>query len=106
MYEVKQVNQPIDIQAPKDCSGAAEDIPMMADAADQSAFGGTTMYTSPSTFKDVVAFYEKEMKAKGWQAKEDGGMSAEGRVDAVLHQRRPHRAGHDHDVIPATRPRS
>ena len=78
VYEVKQVNQPIDIQAPKDCSGAAEDIPMMADAADQSAFGGTSMYTTPSTFKDVVAFYEKEMKAKGWQAKEDGGMSAEG----------------------------
>ena len=78
VYEVTNVNQPIDIQPPKDCSGAAEDIPLMADAADQSALGGTTMYTSPSTFKDVVAFYEKEMLAKGWQAKEDGGMSAEG----------------------------
>lgn len=77
-YEVKQVNQPIDIQVPKDCSGAAEDIPMMADAADQSALGGTTLYTTPSKFADVVAFYEKEMQAKGWQAKEDGGMSAEG----------------------------
>jgi len=77
LYEVKQVNQPIDIQAPKDCSGAAEDIPLMADAADQSALGGTTMYTSPSAFKDVVAFYDKEMPAKGWQAKEDGGMSAD-----------------------------
>jgi hypothetical protein len=78
VYEVKNVNQPIDIQAPKDCSGAAEDIPMMADAADQSAFGGTSLYSSPSTFKDVVAFYEKEMPAQGWQAKEDGGMSTEG----------------------------
>jgi hypothetical protein len=77
-YEVKQINQPIDIQAPKDCSGAAEDIPLMADAAEQSAFGGTSMYTTPSAFKDVVAFYEKEMVAKGWQAKADGGMSAEG----------------------------
>ena len=77
VYEVKNVNQPIDIQAPKDCSGAAEDIPLMADAADQSALGGTTMYTSPSAFKDVVAFYEKEMPAKGWQAKEDGGMSTD-----------------------------
>jgi hypothetical protein len=78
VYEVKQVNQPIDIQPPKDCGGAAEDIPVMADAIDNSAFGGTSMYTTPSTFKDVVAFYEKEMKAKGWQVKEDGGMSAEG----------------------------
>jgi hypothetical protein len=78
VYEVKQINQPIDIQAPGDCSGAAEDIPVMADAADQSAFGGTSMYTTPSKFADVVAFYEKEMKAKGWQAKDEGGMSAEG----------------------------
>ena len=78
VYEVKQVNQPIDIQAPKDCSGAAEDIPVMADATDQSAFGDTSMYTSPSAFKDVVAFYEKEMIALGWQAKDEGGMSAEG----------------------------
>jgi len=78
VYEVKQINQPIDIQAPKDCAGAAEDIPMMADAADQSAMGGITMYTTPSKFADVVAFYEKEMRAQGWQAKEDGGMSAEG----------------------------
>ena len=78
MYEVKHVNQPIDIQAPEDCGGAAEDIPMMADAADQSSFGGMSTYTTPSKFEDVVTFYEKEMKAKGWQAKEDGGMSAEG----------------------------
>jgi hypothetical protein len=78
VYEVKNVNQPIDIQAPKDCSGAAEDIPMMADATDQSAFGGTSLYSSPSAFKDVVAFYEKEMAAQGWQAKADGGMSTEG----------------------------
>ena len=77
VYEVKQINQPIDIQPPKDCSGAAADLPQMADATDQSAMGGTTLYSSPSAFKDVVAFYEKEMPAKGWQAKADGGMSTE-----------------------------
>ena len=76
-YEVADVNQPINIQAPENCGGAAEDIPMMADAQDQAAFGGTTTYSSPSKFEDVVAFYEKEMKANGW-AENEGGMSTEG----------------------------
>ncbi len=51
---------------------------MMADAQDQAAFGGMSTYSTPSKFEDVVAFYEKEMKAKGWTGKEEGGMSAEG----------------------------
>ena len=76
-YEVSDVNQPIDIQPPADCGGAAEDIPMMTDAQDQAAFGSTSTYSTPSKFEDVAAFYEKEMKAQGWTEAE-GGMSAEG----------------------------
>ena len=76
-YEVTDVNQPITIQAPANCGGAAEDIPMMADAQDQAAFGGTSTYSTPSKMADVVAFYDKEMKAKGWTENE-GGMSTEG----------------------------
>lgn len=75
VYEVKQINQPIDIQPPANCGGAAEDIPMMADAEGQSSLAGTSMYTTPSKLADVVAFYEKELKAKGWQAQADAGMS-------------------------------
>jgi hypothetical protein len=77
-YEVSDVNQPILIQAPENCGGAAEDIPRMSDAQDQAAFGGMSTYSTPSTFADVVAFYEKEMKAKGWAETEGSGMSAEG----------------------------
>jgi hypothetical protein len=76
-YEVSDVNQPIDIQAPADCGGAAEDIPMMADAQDQAAMGDMSTYSTPSTFADVVAFYEKEMTATGW-TEQEGGMSADG----------------------------
>jgi hypothetical protein len=76
-YEVSDVNQPITIQAPENCGGAAEDIPMMTDAQDQAAFGGMSTYSTPSKFEDVMAFYEKEMKANGWTEAE-GGMSAEG----------------------------
>jgi hypothetical protein len=72
VYELKSVNQPIVIEPPKDCGGAPEDIPVMADATDQSAFGTMTTYSSPSAFDDVVNFYKKEMVAKGWTAKDDG----------------------------------
>jgi hypothetical protein len=77
-YEVSDVNQPIIIQAPENCGGAAEDIPMMSDAQDQAAFGGMSTYSTPSKFADVVAFYEKELKAKGWTETEGSGMSTEG----------------------------
>ncbi len=75
-YEVSDVNQPIDIQPPANCGGAAEDIPMMPDAQDQAAMGGMSTYSSPSALKDVIAFYDKEMKAKGW-AEQEGTMSTD-----------------------------
>ncbi len=78
VYELSDVNQPIDIQPPADCGGAASDIPIMADATDQAAIGDTTTYSSPSKFEDVVAFYDKEMKAKGWTEAEGNGMSVQG----------------------------
>ncbi len=76
-YEVTSVNQPISIQAPANCGGAAEDIPMMSDAQDQAAFGGMSTYSTPSKFADVAAFYDKEMKAQGWTESAEGAMSTD-----------------------------
>ncbi len=73
-YEVTGVNQPISIQPPENC-GATEDIPMMADAQDPVVIGNVNAYSSPSQFEDVVAFYEKEMKAQDWTETEGTGMS-------------------------------
>ena len=75
-YEVSDVNQPINIQPPENCGGASEDIPMMSDAQDQASMGGMSTYSTASALKDVVAFYEKEMKAKGW-AEQEGTMSTD-----------------------------
>jgi predicted small lipoprotein YifL len=77
-YEVTNINQPINIQVPENCGGAAGDIPMMADAQDAAVIGDMNTYSSPSAFEDVVAFYEKEMKSKGWTETEGSGVSAEG----------------------------
>ncbi len=76
-YELDNINQPLDIQPPANCGGAAGDIPAMADAENQSSMGGISTYSSPSQLADVVAFYDKEMPANGWTEKE-GGMSAAG----------------------------
>lgn len=77
VYELSNVNQPLNITAPENCGGTPQDIPVMTDAKDQSSFGNMSTYTTPSTFDDVVAFYKKEMTANGWQEKE-GGMSSDG----------------------------
>jgi len=66
VYEVSNINQPVDIQAPENCGGAPEDIPIMLDAEDLSSFGDLTTYTSPSALNDVVAFYQAEMPNNGW----------------------------------------
>jgi hypothetical protein len=76
-YELKSANQPILIEPPQNCGGAPDDIPVMSDASDQSAFGGMTTYTSATAFDEVVQFYKTEMVTNGWTEKE-GGMSAEG----------------------------
>ena len=73
VYEVTNVNQPVDIQAPEDCGGAPEDVPIMADAQDMSSFGDLTTYTSPSALGDVVAFYKAEMPNNGWSEDASSG---------------------------------
>ncbi len=65
-YEVTDINRPVDIAAPENCGGAPSDIPLMPDAVDTSAFGDLTLYSSASTFADVVAFYKEQMPANGW----------------------------------------
>ena len=47
--------------------GAAEGLPVMADAADQNTQGDLISYTSASALEDVVAFYQAEMPKAGWQ---------------------------------------
>jgi len=76
-YNVTNVNQPLDITAPEDCGGVPDDIPLMPDAEDVSAFGELTSYTSPSALADVVAFYEAQMASNGWTAGPPGFTSEE-----------------------------
>jgi hypothetical protein len=77
-WELTQIDQPVDIKAPENCGGAAKDLPMMADAKDQSSIGDMTTYTTAGKIADVVAFYQKEMPSAGWKAVEGEPMVTEG----------------------------
>jgi hypothetical protein len=67
-WNVTDANGSFQIQPPEDCESATAGLPIMADAAEQSTFGDTTTYNSPSALADVVSFYKSEMPKAGWQA--------------------------------------
>lgn len=75
-YELSDINAPLQIEAPADC-GASEDIPMLPDATNQVSMGGTTTYNTSKSLEEVVAFYEKELEAKGWSKEDQGQISAD-----------------------------
>lgn len=66
-WELSDVNQPIKIQPPENCGGAAGELPIMPDATQKSTFGDMVTYQSASKLDDVVNFYKKEMVAAGWK---------------------------------------
>ena len=76
-YEVTSINQPVNITAPKNCGGAAEDIPTMADATDKFATSGMSTYKSASDLKTVVDFYKKGMQANGWKSTDENAVSTD-----------------------------
>ena len=65
-YEIRDVNVPITIEPPSGCEAAESEFPMMPDASDLTTMAGMTMYTSASSFDDVLAFYQEQMPANGW----------------------------------------
>ena len=65
-WELSNVNQPITINPPENCGGAAADIPVMKDATDKTSVADTIMYKTASKIADVVEFYKQQMPAKGW----------------------------------------
>lgn len=65
-YDVSDVGQPVSISAPDECENPAADVPVMADAADVSAFGGLVSYVTSAPIEEVVAFYQEAMAEQGW----------------------------------------
>ena len=71
-YNLTEVGGGLAIEIPADCEGAADDIPVMADAVERASFGPMMTYSSPTAVEDVIAFYKQGMLDNGWQEGEEG----------------------------------
>jgi len=75
-YEIRDVNQPINIEPPAGCEATESQFPMMPDATNQSTMGGLVTYESSSSFDDVLSFYQEQMPANGWSDSGDSFISS------------------------------
>lgn len=71
-YDLHEVNQPVTITVPADCPPALVNAPLMPDAANARQMPGLTTYDLPSaSLEDVLAFYQAELPALGWEMSGD-----------------------------------
>src|SRR5262249_1994617 len=66
-YDVTNVGKAAAITLPKDCPAGFIDAPLMQDAQNVEQLPGATLYTTPSTVKQVADFYQKQLPAAGWK---------------------------------------
>jgi hypothetical protein len=66
-WELKDPNASFTITPPEGCESAAAGLPILPDASEKTTMGDLTIYKTASPTADVIAFYQKEMAAAGWQ---------------------------------------
>lgn len=66
-YNVLDVDQPITIEPPSECTDASSDYPVMEGANELATFAGLTTYTVNAPLEEVVDFYHQEMAAQGYE---------------------------------------
>jgi len=76
VYEVRGVNEPITIEPPPGCEAEESEFPIMPDATNVNRMGGIVMYESSSSFDEVLAFYQEQMLAEGWEDMGDAFISS------------------------------
>ena len=70
-YELTSANQPIAIEPPPDCPAVTVDAPLLADATGVVNEPGLLSYTTLTSPTDVVAFYQAQLPALGWEPTAD-----------------------------------
>ncbi|MCC6147092.1 MAG: hypothetical protein IT308_05940 [Anaerolineaceae bacterium] len=69
-YNLLEVNQLGSIELPQACldeESISTDIPILPDAGDQTTYGGTISYNSPTAPAAAANFYRTELPANGWE---------------------------------------
>jgi hypothetical protein len=70
-YNVTDVNAPLTIDLPADCSQGVVDAPLMPDATDVVRMPGVVTYSTASIPSDVAKFYQQAMPAQEWHLTAD-----------------------------------
>ncbi len=66
-YNVLEVDQPITIEPPTECTEGSADYPVMEGANELATIAGLTTYSVNAPLEDVVTFYHEEMAALGYE---------------------------------------
>lgn len=66
-YNVLEVDQPITIVPPTECTEGSADYPVMEGANELATIAGLTTYSVNAPLEDVVTFYHEEMAALGYE---------------------------------------
>lgn len=65
-YELTDVNQPVAVEVPADCTAGLVDAPMPNDASIVVNAPGLLSYDTASSMADVLAFYQDASTGMGW----------------------------------------
>jgi hypothetical protein len=68
---VSDVNEPITIEPPAACDEVGQEFPVLEGATELGSFAGLTSYQVEAALEDVIAFYEDEMPALGYELDDD-----------------------------------
>jgi hypothetical protein len=69
-YNLKDIDQVVDIPLPKECEQARQansDIPVPADVNQKDIYGGVITFSSKDTPTVIADFYRSQLQAKGWK---------------------------------------
>lgn len=69
--DVLDVDQPFVIEPPEGCDASGSEFPVMDGSRDLATFAGLTTYAVDASLNDVVAFYQNEMAALGYELEAD-----------------------------------
>jgi hypothetical protein len=72
--DVTDINEPIVIEAPEGVEppGMPEDVPLMEGATNVESVMGINTFNVAVSADEVIAFYDEEMAANGWEAEDSG----------------------------------
>ena len=75
-YQLTDINQPLEIQLPRDCPPGLLDVPLPPDASNVVRAPGIASFNTSAAVEDVLVFYQELAAASGGQATSQPAVAA------------------------------